>query len=100
MEVDAFDISPGNYRLVHERTQAIDPQMVAERQSRDAFFKYSEKANPSQRELDEIADEAGIGRPIGYTLGGAMLGGALDDEGNEGAWLGGALGAMQIGRVS
>src|SRR5690625_4984406 len=94
MEVDAFEISPGNYRLVHESTQAIDPQRVAERQSRDAFFKYSEKANPSQRELDEIADEAGIGRPIGYTLGGAMLGGALDDEGNEGAWLGGALGAM------
>src|SRR5690625_1038365 len=94
MEVDAFEISPGNYSLVHESTQAIDPQRVAERQSRDAFFKYSDKANPSQRELDEIADEAGIGRPIGYTLGGAMLGGALDDEGNEGAWLGGALGAM------
>lgn len=95
MEIDAYDLGGGRYRLIDELTQAIEPDKAGLRQSRDAFFKEIEETKPTTEELIETAAESGIGRPLGYAFGGAMIGAYMqEDDGTAGAWLGGGLGLM------
>lgn len=92
--IDAIEID-GRYKLIDESSQAVRPNSITNKPSREALSKSNTEDKPTVQQIAEKLQDNNIQKSIAYSIAGGVVGSMADEDGEfAGSFWGGAAGLL------